>query len=67
MSRLLGDAFLDNDNWAHWDAKRILAEDQRLSSRGTTKHRETDLIELFFGLYLFRTQLFHGCAGRGDR
>ncbi len=66
VTKLLGDAFLDNDNWAHWDAEGIVATDERLSSRVTAKDRESDLTELLFRLYVLRTQLFHGCAARGS-
>lgn len=66
VTKLLGDAFLDNDNWAHWDAKGVVATDKRLSSRVTAKDRESDLVELFFRLDVLRTQLFHGCAARGS-
>jgi hypothetical protein len=66
VQKLLGDAFLDNDNWAHWDAEGIMDEALRVTSRTTAKDRESDVIELFFRLYVLRTQLFHGCAARGS-
>lgn len=66
VAKLLGDAFLDNDNWAHWDAKGVVAGEERLSSCVTAQDRESVLIELFRRLYVLRTQLFHGCATRGS-
>jgi hypothetical protein len=62
----LGDAFLVNENWAHWDAESILDADQRRLTRVAEKDRESELLELFSRLYMLRTQLFHGCAARGS-
>jgi hypothetical protein len=66
VEKLLGDAFLDNANWEHWDAEKIIDADERLASRVAAKDRESDLFEVFSRLYVLRTQLFHGCAARGS-